>query len=341
VITFSRQSLPPPGRIGLYSPAISHLPETAARWMADSPEHEVVVLHDDREFTRDEEHYWCARRMAAHPRIRIQPVSSIPEKTGTLVIHLASHLRTDPPGLSAWAEQANEVCLLSTRIFGFNPRAWVYDLRCAGRYARRAGRVWLLQAPGGVHPYFWLRRDRFSPYVHPQLLCGEAAHAAFASQWQAAEQPGERRWRIAYIGNRQPKPRADILSAIEPVVRGQRVFWHDYGTGGKNAQGLEPAAYLSALAQSDFCLCPPGWSDWTHRTVEASALRCIPIVSEPQHYNLGFVDGVNCVAVKRGDWVEAVRRALAVSATDLAVLRQGLDLIRTERLGHFSPLSPR
>jgi hypothetical protein len=80
-----------------------------------------------------------------------------------------------------------------------------------------------------------------------------------------------------------------------------RVKWHEYGGWESSVpRGIEPMDYVQVLSDMDFCLSPPGWDWYTHRTVEALVRGSIPVIEDPQVYGLDLADGENCIVAGIG-----------------------------------------
>ena len=55
------------------------------------------------------------------------------------------------------------------------------------------------------------------------------------------------------------------------------MFWHEYSDA--SPIGLDPAEFVRRLTDSDFTLCPRGYSRVTHRPVEALLRGSVPVIA--------------------------------------------------------------
>jgi hypothetical protein len=144
-----------------------------------------------------------------------------------------------------------------------------------------------------------------------------------------------RRWRLGFLGNYQSPPdrMMRLTQCKDALVDAEhRVNWHEYGPE-TALRGLDPMDYMQALSEIDFCISPPGWLPWTHRTIEAMVSGSIPIIEDPQHYQfLELRDVENCIVAKSNEWGVAVRRALSMSEEDIRRIRRKVAGIRQEQL---------
>jgi hypothetical protein len=112
-----------------------------------------------------------------------------------------------------------------------------------------------------------------------------------------------------------------------------QAVWVEYGgpeSSGTNA--LDQNVYLDVLTDMDFCISPPGWGWYTHRTVEALVRGSIPILAEPDVYNLDLRDGENCIVVRNGDWRGGTRRALDMRESEVVRMRTCVLALRENSL---------
>jgi hypothetical protein len=146
----------------------------------------------------------------------------------------------------------------------------------------------------------------------------------------------QRKYRVAFIGNRQPPERLTKLMQCRDALVGaeRQTYWHEYG--GQESTGprrLEPTQYMRVLSDTDFCISPPGWGDlYAHRTVEALIRGSIPIIDDPHNYDLEFRNKQNCILANRHDWGTAIRTALSMSDPEVLRMRRNVLALREERL---------
>ena len=89
---------------------------------------------------------------------------------------------------------------------------------------------------------------------------------------------------------------------------------------------LSTTEYLDVLSQSDYTLCPPGYSLVTHRPLEAMLRGSIPVLnsSELDLYDIGLEDGVNCIGVDGKKWPEAIDRIIQLDESTVISMRRNI-----------------
>ncbi|MGQ9671036.1 MAG: hypothetical protein ACUVWY_12885 [Desulfosoma sp.] len=140
--------------------------------------------------------------------------------------------------------------------------------------------------------------------VHSQFLVDpQRSDALLHTPW-GPEKP--RPVRISFLGCLDPKNRRGFLSSLRPLFRNPDMYWHEYTDSAE--AGVTAQEYLKLLSDSDFTLCPPGYSLMTHRPLEALLRAAIPIMNEGELclYGIELKDKVNCVAVKNHRWQDVV-----------------------------------
>jgi exostosin family protein len=169
----------------------------------------------------------------------------------------------------------------------------------------------------------------FGPYLHPQSFTDEAFNQIFADY--SVTEP--RRYRIGFMGNSGPTHRTEILAECRRAIAHASVdtFWVEYVHDGIQ-KGLPSEEYISALEQMDFCLCPTGWSRWTHRVIESLCRGSIPILQDRHLYGLSLQNSVHCISVDDNDWHAAVKAALSLSAKAIHEMRQNILNLRNKLL---------
>ena len=104
--------------------------------------------------------------------------------------------------------------------------------------------------------------------------------------WKPAE---TRPYSINFMGSQDPNRRKLILDSIRPLfVESEQSsykssthkvnVWHEFSDEKPNA--LKPVEFVDVLSNSDFTLCPPGYSLITHRLIESLLRGSIPILNE-------------------------------------------------------------
>jgi hypothetical protein len=260
------------------------------------------------------EHPWVLRRIRKFGKIEISLYDGIPKYSDLLIFYLARHARISDK-LYRWRAHAKSA--------GYLPVS----------QGESGWRDWLRETVRSFPHYVRARKITFVPYIHPQFIANpDWLKASFTS----IDIDARRRWRVGFLGNREPPERTARLAQCKDAVvaAGNRITWYEYGgTEANGRRGLEPLEYLDALSDMDFCISPPGWGlQWTHRTVEALVRGSIPIIEDPEVYYLGLRDGENCIVAEPDNWGAAVRRALELTERDTQRMRRNVATLRESLL---------
>jgi hypothetical protein len=269
------------------------------------------------------EHPWCLQRLRQTQNLRW--ISDEPSRIDLLI----SEAFIEPQYAAQranWGTQANELAVLFPhrgmtlkRRVGYLWRSWPHSVtaKTAIFFGDRR------QSLDTLPPAFQ-KRTFYAPYIHPQLFADEALSQIFADFCVM----DCRRHPIGFMGNKNPRERSIALAECRRAIdhAGAQSFWIEYGDD-EHHNALTPEQFISALGQMDFCLCPAGWSGWTHRVVESLCRGAIPILPDPHLYGLGLRDSVNCISVKGGNWYGSVKNALSMPVHKLQEMRRNvLDL---------------
>jgi hypothetical protein len=300
------------------------------------------------DFEGDEkgEHHWSLHRLA-QTDCELLEIGSPPQQSDLLIFSLIRSGRM-PNELTAWRNKAAAVAFLLSDIGHVDYKNRLRELVRSWPHYLGASRAIYRHSPVArwrTFPFYRQKPVYFSPYLHPQYF----VPAELSNAFSIVKSTVQRRFRLGFLGNRQPPRRAAQLaqcrraieeagitvigSHLESSDSTNQVVWVEYG-GSESAglSGLDPSAYLRILADMDFCISPPGWERYTHRTVEAIVRGSVPILAEPSAYDLGLRDGENCIVVRNGDWLEATRRALGIAKSEVVRLRSSVLALREERL---------
>jgi hypothetical protein len=298
--------------VTLFFPELFNTVETMLYFLASDKTLHVRLATS---FDGDEksEHPWALRRIKDFGGVEIVPFDHSPQRSEILAFYLARN-KSISDKLGLWRTLASSIVYMS-RIDG--PIGVKDRIRETVR---------------SFPHYLQARRIRFSPYIHPGLIANcEWLKASFAP----IDIDATRRWRLGFLGNRQPPERMRRLARCKAALAGaeSRVKWHEYGGLESSVpRGIEPMDYVQVLSDMDFCLSPPGWDWYTHRTVEALVRGSIPVIEDPQVYGLDLADGENCIVAEPHDWGAAVRRVMELTEANILRLRQNVMALRQERL---------
>ncbi|MEP0918339.1 glycosyltransferase family 47 protein [Leptolyngbya sp. DQ-M1] len=186
----------------------------------------------------------------------------------------------------------------------------------------------------------WSKRYHLGIDVHSNFLDDPLLSAKlFADDWK---QSSLRKYCFNFIGNRNPESRTQIIQTVQSYLASQAqsnlnrndYLWIEYGDNPGEIRGVPPVEYIDYLSESDFTLCPPGYMRTTHRVIEALVRGSIPVLhaDELELYNLDLQDQVNCVAVRHQDWIEAIKRLLSLSQSDIEEIRCNILAMRQKYL---------
>ncbi|MBI3154318.1 MAG: hypothetical protein HYZ20_02820 [Burkholderiales bacterium] len=291
-------------------------------------------------------------RLASSIQQRVQGIDGVrivgrdaaqrPEVLDRLIVQCFPRTHDVLRELPPLAARARAITLISA---GDRSRRWAealrlqgLELRSLGAAARRVDRVLYKD---GFHKVDLFaagrRRDMVGFDVHSQFLSDRDKQTVMhARDWDPHV---ARPLRANFMGCRDPQPRLAILDAVrERFVSpsgtaiaspgGQPMFWCEYSDAAP--QGLTPVEFVQTLTQSDFTLCPLGYSRVTHRPLEALLRGSIPVLdaSELDLYGIELADGGNCIAVGRDGWAAAVDRIAAMPEPAVLAMRARVHAMR-------------
>jgi hypothetical protein len=331
--------------ITLFAPGgLGHVFETIAFYLTHGG-HRVRIVTN---FEGDEksEHPGSLQRLAETDCELVESASP-PKESDLLIFSLIRHGRI-PNELAAWRAQAKAVAFLLSDSRYDDHRDRLRELVRSWPHYLGASVAIYRHSPGARwrnFPFYRQKPAYFTPYLHPLYFVPSELSHAF-SEVTSTEQ---RHFRMGFLGNSQPPRRAEQLAQcrramheagitvagpeLESSDSKKQAVWVEYGgSGWSGPHGVHPTAYLRILTDMDFCISPPGWGWYTHRTVEAIVRGSVPILAEPDVYNLDLRDGENCIVVNNGDWLAATRRALAVPQSEVVRLRSSVLALREKYL---------
>jgi hypothetical protein len=332
-------------KTGLFTREIDHAIETIATFLALDPRFEVTLVISGESFP-GHEHDEALPRLMQAGRVRIIDWHGEPEAFDLLWFNHGQVPPGEQPRLRAWADRAAEVGLLSLELYGAPWRRRVKETLRNLRRPARTHRALVRAAAQGGTVYLFVPTGFYPIYVHPQFLNRRDLLATLRETLSRRREV--RPLTFAFVGNRQPEWREKVLRSLRqefagpayhvgdsadasPAADVTSVFWIEYGAEGA-VRGLDPRTYLAALEKVDFSLCPFGWGRWSHRVVESLIAGAIPILEEEASYNCGLRDDVNCLVVRDGDWVGAVRRANALPSARRREIRGEIHRLREAAL---------
>jgi hypothetical protein len=177
----------------------------------------------------------------------------------------------------------------------------------------------------------------------PRSVIGFDVHSKFLCDQEAFSQIHARDWKINtqrpilanFLGSQDPDRRLRIVDSVRSffnqnddkpstVSPAREMFWHEFSDTSPAVMGA--SEYLDVLSQSDFTLCPPGYSLVTHRPLEALLRGSIPILNsnELDLYDMDFQDGVNCIAASPDDWPSTIERLFQFKESAVIEMRRNI-----------------
>lgn len=216
------------------------------------------------------------------------------------------------------------------------------ELRAFGRWINKIDRI---VYKDGFHKF-----DLFTLFKSRRVL-GFDIHSMFMADEDKFEYIQKQDWKVAtlrpycinFMGSQDPTRRKLIMDSIRQLFTeseqaldtphpSKNNFWQEYSDAKPAALGLEE--FVDILTNSDFTLCPPGYSLITHRLIEALLRGSIPILNanELDIYDIGLIDGVNCIAVLPEEWSIAINRCFEMDEKDIIKMRKNIAILVKEQL---------
>lgn len=311
----------------IFGPSLSHELETIGYYLRLSGADVVFVTKS----TGDErsEHPWSLQRVAAQNH-KVRWISDEPERVDLLI----AEAFVDPQyrrSRDLWISRSQDVAFLFPHVGMTVKRQIAYLLKSWPHSVTASTAIFFGDRRNSFDSWSpsFQRRKFYSPYLHPQVFFDEPLKQVFAD-FSARE---ARQYAIGFMGNKNPKERAAILTECRRAIEQVKAtsFWVEYGDT-EHHKALTSEQFFSSLGQMDFCLCPTGWSRWTHRVVESLCRGAIPILEDAHLYGLDLQDSVNCIIVKDGDWYRSVKVALSLPLEELQNLRLNVINLRDKML---------
>ena len=284
------------------------------------------------------------------PRVSIVPRddAALPSVIDRLIVQVFPQPDATLQDVDILARRARKITLISA---GDRRRSWRHAVRQQARELRRLGlrasRVDRALYKDGFYAcdllgLFKPRRavgfDAHSQFIHND----ELFRAMHARDWD----PNTRRPILAnFLGSQDPEIRKRVLDDVRHFFQSadgsspspsadKSMRWHEYSDAA--AIGLDPREFVRVLSNSDFTLCPRGYSLVTHRPIEALLRGSVPVLSEDELdlYGVELKDGENCVSVHDGRWSQAVERLAQIPESEIARMRARIDAMFNDFLNY-------
>ena len=286
-------------------------------------------------------------RGTPHVEIAGNSEAVLPPVIDRLIIQVFPRPHETLQSVDVLARRARRITLISA---GDRSRSWrdaiklqSLELRRLGYRGRSIDRVLYKD---GHYPFDLLgifkSRLAVGFDAHSQFIHDEGLYRAMhARDWD----PASRRPILAnFLGSQDPDVRKRVLDSVrslfQPAEHGtsfagsKSMRWHEYSDAA--AIGLDPREFVKVLSESDFTLCPRGYSLVTHRPIEAMLRGSVPVLStnELDLYGVDLKDGVNCVAVQDGRWREAVESLARFDESEITGMRAGIHAMFDDYLNY-------
>jgi hypothetical protein len=271
------------------------------------------------------------------PRVRIaaRDETTLPSAIDRLIVQVFPRPNEALHDVHILAKRARKITLITA---GDRNRSWRnavkqqwLEVRRLGSHASRIDRVLYKDGfyPCDLLGTFKSRRavgfDAHSQFIHDD----ELFRAMYARDWD----PNARRPILAnFLGSRDPEIRKHVLDSVRPLFQSadgvsqpsasnKSMRWHEYSDAAPT--GLGPWEFVKVLSNSDFTLCPRGYSLVTHRPLEALLRGSIPVLSKDELdlYGVELKDGENCISVQDGRWRQTVERLAQMQEPEITRMR--------------------
>lgn len=356
--TRSTPSTQQPKIIGFHARTVSNYFESLIYYLASNPSCRVLLVTPGIDRAIHPDHPRALKRLQSLESLNLEILDLPEHATPTEYLFFEPNSRgAYRQSLLRWLRVAEKPVFLD----GSNRyRSWKSIFR---HYSRnlpiylQAKAILIQEGADIFNPFPFIRNAIHQTInIHPQYLRDDlAGNRKFFLPAPLPEV--SRPYRFVFVGNYNPPERQatlatvkDYLSSLEGTTfirdyepgqqvagSGTRILWNAYGDTDE-IRGLPGDCYRLAHEESDFSICPLGWGrNWTHRTVESLLRGAIPILEDISRYNLGLEDEKNCIAVRNGDWLEAIQRAYRKTPAEVVRMRCNLvplrDILLPENMG--------
>lgn len=274
--------------------------------------------------------------------------STLPVQIDRLVVQAFPRPSELFPHVDSLARRARRITLITagdrSQLWRAAVRLQWLEMRSMARHALRIDRV---VYKDGFHPQDLLG------LAYPRSVIGFDVHSQFLHDPALFREIHARDWApdacrpicVSFLGSQDPPQRQRILDEVRPLFDrsdgrarlagdGRSMFWHEFSDAAPNA--LPPRDFVRVLTDSDFTLCPRGYSLVTHRPMEALMRGSIPVlaVDELDLYGIGLAHGENCIGVPRGRWADTVGRLPLMHGDEVLRMRQRIAAMFSIRLDY-------
>lgn len=160
--------------------------------------------------------------------------------------------------------------------------------------------------------------------VHSKFLCDKGLNKKmFNFNWKPKD---KRKYLFNFIGNKKPFERERMIDKIKTILPKNIICKWVLVDDNDKKRGISGSEYIKILEDSDFTLCPPGYSNISHRVIEALCKGSIPILNEKEakYYDINLKNGFNCIVVRKNNWQEAVNKAIKMNIKEKEKIRRNI-----------------
>ena len=294
------------------------------------------------------------------PGIEIIPHVSAAPPVDAMLYELCRDAPRYPDELRAWVRQAPKVAAWNSSwhegSLRGNLRSELDIVKNFLEFLPRTRSVVMHNGRTHLRPTAMFSRHAYiqGAFVHPRFLYDDPYRVQmFETPWRPETQRGAR---LIFAGDAISPRRRPLLERTRPFVEQwpdieiilnyrddldtiaapksdkKLVLWLATYDDGLNQVPI--IKWPAVLRNCDFCFCPPGYEQKSHRVFECLLQGSIPILHCPYDYDIGMRDGVDCIIVKNGDWKTGIKRAMECSPDEIVRLRRGVAVLAERHLRH-------
>jgi hypothetical protein len=280
------------------------------------------------------------RNLRQTPRVRLvlRDASALPKVIDRLIVQSFPRPSESLGDIGLLASRARKITLVSA---GDRSRSRAAAMRLQWLEARKLARH-ATKVDRALYKDGFYARDLLGMVV-PRQVTGFDAHSQFLHNRDLFQAMHARDWDsdsrrsilVNFLGSQDPESRKQVLDSVRSsfvssgrhqhrVPAGKSMFWHEYSDA--SPIGLDPTEFVHRLTDSDFTLCPRGYSLVTHRPIEALLRGSSPVLatSELDLYGVELADGENCIGVPENGWPETIRRLATMDEAQVVAMRRNI-----------------
>lgn len=301
-------------------------------------------------------HSW----LFSEPEIEVVADAASAPPVDALLYEIGHDRPRHPQELSAWIDKADYVAAFNTtdqlQTMWSNLRAEVATAIKFRKFLHRTDAVMMQTGSLSFRPTALTSRSiQYGYSVYPRFLRDAALRDLMFDL--SYDPSATRPIRIMFAGNASPSDRTKLLQGLETFLKQSsavRLLRHHSDLGDQKDSEESIVLWMprfsddlqweqsrsaiplhdlpSTMRQCDFSLCLPGHEPKTHRVPESLLQGSIPILDCPQQFDFDLEDNRNCIVVRNGDWISAVKRVLQMNQEEIRRMRQEVFRVAQRRL---------